>query len=152
MRNNINNVVNIAIMITVSLMVNYLNGTFFLLMAMSVIANYVVCMRASNGIRYVVHRTFRLGVVFFFFFLVVNVRKNEETKPRIRKELFDKYRNTFVARKCERRGTFLRLSIRDCFIAVIVLFFLLRIDLIDYIDRIDSDKNQIYRNVFRSIG
>lgn len=55
-----------------------------------------------------------------------------------------------MARKCERRGTFLRLSIRDCFIAVIVLFFLLRIDLIDYIDRIDSDKNQIYRNVFRS--
>lgn len=71
MRNNINNVVNIAIMITVSLMVNYLNGTFFLLMAMSVIANYVVCMRASNGIRYVVHRTFRLGVVFFFFFLLL---------------------------------------------------------------------------------
>lgn len=29
-----------------------------LLMAMSVIASYVICMRASSGIRYVVQRTF----------------------------------------------------------------------------------------------
>lgn len=66
MHNNINDVVNIPIMITVSLMINYLNGTFPLLMAMSIIANCKVCMRAPNGIRYVVQRTFRLGVFVFF--------------------------------------------------------------------------------------
>lgn len=85
MRNNINNVVNIPIMITVLFFstINYLNGTFSLLMAMFVIANYIVCMRVPNGIRYVVQRTFRLGVFgifsFFHFFFIVNVIKTKET-------------------------------------------------------------------------
>lgn len=42
MRNNINNVVNISMMITVSLMINYLEWYISLLMAMSVIASYVI--------------------------------------------------------------------------------------------------------------
>ena len=71
MRDDIN-VVNIAIMITVSLMINYLNGKFSLLIAMSFITNYVIYMRASS-IKYVVHRTFRFGVVSFFLFFSRNL-------------------------------------------------------------------------------
>ena len=92
---------------------------FSLLMAMSFIANYVVCMRASSGIRYVVHRTFRLGVVsfflsFFLFFLVnLTQERNEEnlTKERTRKELYIRRIQEHVcgASKCERRGTLVRL-------------------------------------------
>ena len=90
MHNNIN-VVNVAIMITVSLMINYLNGKFSLLIAMSFITNYVIYMRASS-IKYVVHRTFRFGVVSFFLFFSRNLTKRKKRKEfnqeRTRKELY----------------------------------------------------------------
>lgn len=76
MRNNINNVVNISMMITVSLMINYLEWYTSLLMAMSVITSYVICMRASSGIRYVV-QNFRLGI-----YIRINERRNKSLKLR----------------------------------------------------------------------
>ena len=54
-----------------------------------------------------------------------------------------------MARKCERRGTILRLSIRETVLSRLLFFcfFLFKRELID---RIDGDRNQIFRNVFRS--
>lgn len=55
-------------------------------MAMSVITSYVIFMRAPSGIRYVVQKNFRLGLI-----------KPKEIGINHRKIMLEFYRNTFVA-------------------------------------------------------